>query len=540
MKLLKRLTIGSEVRELVDHQIILELSSGGRGIVTVKGSATKGQLISLDIGYNNQPVRWFTGYITKVTPAGNGTNRLVVRELAGVLAENWPLSIQHPTLKQVVAQLATDTGLGFVLPEQADYINKPIANFTSQGTGYQLLANLLKAFNVPDGVWYQQQDGQIFVGSYQHSRWANKPVEIPKELSQQQTNNSWKLLAMPAMRPGALVNGNKVQQIELQGDSMTLTWLTSQQDNSQLQRQIKTAFPEIAGGYHVPRFAVVVAISDKASAGDSNNPFRPRYAVDIQLQNEFGQPDTTVPVYKAIPLPVMFAGTEQGLLQYPLEGTLVEVGFAYGRPDKPFIRTVLGTGWSLPTIEPGEQLQQQRAEVFSRTDTAGNQHQATDQTQTSTAWQKTIQADSYLAELGNSETHVKQHSLETIGGKKLIEALGAIDLLAGDDITLASLGNMHIATAGELIETVGKLRHSVAEELQKIQAPKHWAGDDSTNIFELLKQLMDCVAQLADHCANHKHLVGSTMSQAPDIASSMTSRKSQATELKDTLNPLLG
>ena len=129
--------------------------------------------------------------------------------------------------------------------------------------------------------------------------------------------------------------------------------------------------------------------------------------------------------------------------------------------------------------------------------------------------------------------------METIGGKKLIEALGAIDLLAGDDITLGSLGNMHTATAGELIETIGKLRHSVAVELQRIEAPTHWAGTDSVNIYDLLDQLMQCVAQLADHCASHKHLVGSTMSQAPDIASNMTARKNDANNLHSTLNPLV-
>ncbi|MFR9705070.1 hypothetical protein ACL00O_21630, partial [Aeromonas sanarellii] len=66
------------------------------------------------------------------------------------------------------------------------------------------------------------------------------------------------------------------------------------------------------------------------------------------------------------------------LLQFPIEGTLVELGFAFGRADRPFIRTVLGSGWALPDIAPGEQLQQQRAEVFSRTDTVGNLCRHTD------------------------------------------------------------------------------------------------------------------------------------------------------------------
>lgn len=539
MKLTKRLTIGSQQTELVAHHIVLELSAGGRGILTVKGDVSKGQLISLDIGYNNQLVRYFTGYVCKVTPAGKGSNRLVVRELAGILAERYPVSIRHATMRQVVTRLAQDTGLSFVIPEGQAYTDTPIANFVSQGTGYQLLNNLFRAFAVPDGVWYQQKDGQIYVGGYQQCRWATRPVEIPKELSQQQSNNNWKLLAMPAMRPGALVNNNRINQVELAGDTMTITWATNAADNNQLERQVKAAFPELAGGYHLPRFGCVVAISDSAAAGDINNPFRPRYAVDVQLLDENGQTDTAVPVYKAISLPVMFAGTEQGLLQYPLEGAIVEIGFAYGRADKPFIRTVLGTGFTLPAIEPGEQLQQQRAGVYQRTDNAGNQTSRTDQQQQHSAYHKITEADIYEINVGSVHARVKQHSVEEVAGKKVIEALGAVDVLAGDDLTLGALGNTRLAIAGELTETIGKLRHSVAEELQRFEAETHWAGTDTVNIYNLLDQLMQCVSQLADHCAKHKHLVGSTMSNPPDIAADMTSRKTDATNLHNTLQPIV-
>lgn len=539
MKLTKRLTIGTQQRELIAHNIVLELSAGGRGLVHISGSAQKGELIALDVGYNNQLVRYFTGYIEKATPAAKGITRLMVREMSGILAERYPVSIQHATLRQIVAQLAEDCGLSFVIPEQANYTDTPIPNFTSQGTGYQLLNNLFRAFKVPDPVWYQQQDSQIYIGSYQHCRWANRPLEIQGELSQSQTNNSWKMVAMPAMRPGALVNNSRVHKVELINDTMQITWATNQADTQQLQRQVKNAFPEIAGRYHLPQFGKVVAISDNAAAGDINNPFRPRYAVNVQLLNENGTPDTEVAVFKAIPLPVMFGGTEQGMLQYPLEGTIVELGFAYGRADLPFIRTVLGTGFTLPAIEPGEQLQQQRAQVYQRTDTAGNQTSATDQRQKFDAYQQETTADHYQLNAGTVAVDVKQHSVETVAGKKLIEALGAIELLAGDDITLGSLGNMQLATAGELIETVGKLRHSVAAELQRIEAPKHWAGTDSVNIYNLLDQLMQCVAQLADHCANHKHLVGSTWSQKPDIKADMASRKDDADNLHNTLSPLL-
>ncbi len=82
-----------------------------------------------------------------------------------------------------------------------------------------------------------------------------------------------------------------------------------------------------------------------------------------QLLDADGNPDNQTPVYSAVPLPVPMAGNDSGMFQFPPEGTLVEVAFTGGRPDKPFIRQTLPDGTSLPDIKPGEQLQQQRAEV---------------------------------------------------------------------------------------------------------------------------------------------------------------------------------
>ncbi|MCL1123515.1 hypothetical protein [Shewanella surugensis] len=550
MKLTKRLTIGSTIYPLSDYRLVLELSAGGRGIfetVTSKLGALKhGQIVSLDIGYNNQLQRYFSGYISKVTQSANGSTRFSVRELSGILAERMPMSILHATFRQVITQLSTLSGLSFVILESADYVDKPIANFTSQGTGYQLLKNVARAFNVPEFVWYQQQNGQIFVGGYQDSRWANRPVDIPSRFSQQQNSNSWQLLAMPSMRPGVLVNGHRVKQVEFNDDTMTLTWTATKADDLAEERKITNIFPELAGGYHLPRFAKVMSISDTSKAGDLNNAFRPRYAVDVQLLDENNQPDLTVPIYRAVPLPMMFGGNEQGLLQYPSPGTLVEIGFAYGRPDKAFIRTVLGCDWALPNITPGEQLIQQRAEVYQRTDSAGNQICSTDQKQIDISYRKQITSDEYQLNAGSSHTKVAQHSIEEVGAKKTIEALGAIELLAGDNINLASLGNMHFTTTGELVEVVGKLRRSVASQMQKMEAPTHWAGTDTINIYALLDNLMQCVEQLADHCAGHTHEYdkplhkdGTTQSKAPNLATNMSERKSQANELHNQLNPLL-
>lgn len=535
MKLSTNLTLGGKVIPLIDHDIVLDLCAGGRAALTIEGSAEKGQALTVDVGYNGELRRWFTGYAYDVQPAANGASKVLCRELAGILGSSFPVSIQHPTLRSLLAWLSDQTKLTFLLPDGVDYTDRPIPNFTSAGTGYQLLNNACRAFAVPDFIWHQQPDGAIFVGSHAHSRWADRAVALDPAFSGRQAGNTLTTAPIPAMRPGAIVNGKRVERVRLKGDEMTLTTATPGKPvKSPERRKMEGEFPELADKMHLPKFGRVEAISDSATAGQLNDPFRPRYAVDVQLLGEDGQPDKAAPLYRAVPLPVMFGGPEQGLLQFPIEGTIVELGFAFGRADRPFIRTILGTGWPLPDIAPGEQLQQQRAEVFSCTDTVGNQRRHTDRTQHDKALRMHREADDYLGEFGLHRLTTQQHSVEQIGAMKRIEALGAIELLAGDDWVAGCLGNMSQTAAGDLVEVIGQLRRSVAGELQHFEAPRSWMGSEGVNIFGLLLQLMNLVEQLAAATAGHTH-----GGPQPTNAGTFTGQSQQAGQLAATLSPII-
>lgn len=535
MKLSTNLTLGGKPAHLVDHDIVLDLSAGGRASLTIDGTATKGQTLTLDTGYNGELRRWFTGYVYDVQPAANGASKLLCRELAGILGSKFPVSIQHATLRSLLAWLTDQTQLTFLLPDGADYTDTPIPNFTSAGTGYQLLDNAGHAFSVSDFIWHQQPDGAIFVGSHAHSRWADKAVELDPSFSARQAGNTITLAPIPAMRPGAIVNGKRVVRVRLKGDEMTLTMTTPGKPvKSPERRKMEGEFPELADKMHLPKFGRVEAISDRAAAGQLNDPFRPRYAVDVQLLGEDGEPDEQTPLYRAVPLPVMFGGPEQGLLQLPVEGTLVELGFAFGRADRPFIRTILGTGWALPDIEPGEQLQQQRAEVFSHTDTVGNQTRHTDRCQHDKAMRMIREADEYLGEFGQHQLTVLANSVEEIGAMKRIEALGDVELLTAEDMILGSAGNMSTITGGNLEEDIALVRKALAGELQHFEAPRSWMGNEGTNIFRLLYQLMTVVEQLAATAASHNH-----GGPPPTNAEAFTDHSQQAGELAATLSPII-
>ncbi|EML0121261.1 hypothetical protein V9N51_001909 [Vibrio cholerae] len=540
MKLTKRIFISNEEYELADNKVSLKLSLGGKAIfiVTTTTPPELFALVRFDIGYEQQTAPFFEGFIDKVEPASNGAFRLIVKELSGILSNPLPISIEHPTMADIFAIITKKTGLEFRLPE-ADYTKKVIPNFVNQGDGYQCLDKIGKAFQVPDFVWYQDTDQVIYVGAYEHSHFYNKPMSIPHEFTSKQSSNSVTFAPFPMLRPGRVAFDKRITKLELFGDEMTAFWTDDAKPAK--KRELDDMLPEVAAGYHLPIFGRVEAVRDSATAGQVADPFRPRLAIDVQVLNEDMQPDENIPVYRSIPLPVHMSGHESGLLAYPLEGTIVEIAFAYGRSDLPLIRGIYGRDYALPTIAPGEQLQQQREEVSRRIDAAGNITDQTDQTFTSKAFKQVEQAHQYTGEFGQHQLLIEEHSLENIIGKKLIEALGAIELLAGDNIELGSLGNMHVATAGELIEVIGKVRRSIAAEHQWLQSPKTWIGSKQENVLILLSELMQVVKELADTLASHTHggvMAGPAATAAPNQASDISDHGSDSAQLKARLDPI--
>nr|WP_254623297.1 hypothetical protein [Vibrio cholerae] len=441
-------------------------------------------------------------------------------------------------MADIFAIITKKTGLEFRLPE-ADYTKKVIPNFVNQGDGYQCLDKIGKAFQVPDFVWYQDTDQVIYFGAYEHSHFYNKPMSIPHEFTSKQSSNSVTFAPFPMLRPGRVAFDKRITKLELFGDEMTAFWTDDAKPAK--KRELDDMLPEVAAGYHLPIFGRVEAVRDSATAGQVADPFRPRFAIDVQVLNEDMQPDENIPVYRSIPLPVHMSGHESGLLAYPLEGTIVEIAFAYGRSDLPLIRGIYGRDYALPTIAPGEQLQQQREEVSRRIDAAGNITDQTDQTFTSKAFKQAEHAHQYTGKFGQHKLLIDEHSLENIIGKKIIEALGAIELLAGDNIELGSLGNMHVATAGELIEVIGKVRRSIAAEHQWLQSPKTWIGSKQENVLILLSELMQVVKELADTLATHTHggvMAGPAATAAPNQASDISDHGTDSAQLKARLDPI--
>jgi hypothetical protein len=95
--------------------------------------------------------------------------------------------------------------------------------------GYQAMDSLARVFSIPDFIWQQQGNGEVFVGSWADSFFGVRaPLQIPTELFDgYQGNQSAMVAALPGLRPGATINqGERVTSVALANDQMAIRWKT--------------------------------------------------------------------------------------------------------------------------------------------------------------------------------------------------------------------------------------------------------------------------------------------------------------------------
>lgn len=318
-----------------------------------------------------------------------------------------------------------------------------------------------------------------------------------------------------------------------------------------IKRAVERQFPELSGGYHLPRFALVQGVADAPAQSGICDNFRPRYAVDLQVLAEDGEPDPNLPILAGVPLPVPVGGDEMVFFAFPAEGTMVVVNFAYGMPNKPFIQTILPHGLSLPKVPKGDQVWQHSETAQQRVDADGNWSRQTD------GRIQDFSADREVQSLDNQEHYqshsqtVDDHSKETVGGVKTIEALGAVKLLSGGSMSVAAVDDLHQATGrdlnlvvgdkynstvgGDMQERIEGLRKSVAGDGQRLVAPKNWIGSESVNLFQVVCDLLDLVQEMNTQLAGHVHGNGPIPSNTYSFVTAASSADMLERSLKEII-----
>lgn len=311
-----------------------------------------------------------------------------------------------------------------------------------------------------------------------------------------------------------------------------------------IQRAVNRQFPELSGGYHLPRFGRVVAVPDAPAAPGLCDDFRPRFGVDVEVLLPDGEPDPALPILSSVPLPAPMGGQEAGMWGFPEEGTTVVVNFAYGLPHKPFISQILPHGLSLPRVPKGDQVWQHSEACQQRVDADGNWLRQTDGKIQDKAIEREVEALDNTESFQNHTRTVDDHSTESVGGIKKIEALGALKLLSGGSASLAAVDDLNQATGrdlnlvvgqkhnatvgGDMLEKIQGLRKSVAGVSQQFQAPKNWIGSGDVNLFQIVCDILELLQHMNQQLAVHTHVPGPTPSPTDSAANSRDAAQAAA------------
>lgn len=225
MKLRKTLTVGGNVVSIVEDDVRLELGSSGRAMFRVQAAEPLRGVVQFSLGYSSQDKDqlFFSGYIESSHTVDTATQKIFCREMAAALRLQLPVSLRHPTLHDVLNVYSDNTKLAFTVPDKP-YADTRIPHFHALGSGYHGMDQLGAVFGIDDYIWQPQPDGSVFVGSWNDSRWATRPVDIDEKFFTGVTTAGAKVLpAIPALRAGVLLNGKRVRSLQLCGHEMVVS-----------------------------------------------------------------------------------------------------------------------------------------------------------------------------------------------------------------------------------------------------------------------------------------------------------------------------
>lgn len=226
MRLTKTITIGGTRYPLNTGEIHLGLFNPGRAVFDVVADATLSGLVIFSAGYDPQKMHQvFYGWVENCFAIDKKQQRIFCRELSAVLSRLVPVSLRNVTLPEVLAAIATDTGLGFVTPD-ADYTKTKAPAFYSLGSGYGCMQAMARVYTIKKYIWQQQGDGKIFVGSWDNSYWAGRQVDLPVDfMARCGLANSATIPVTPQLRPGVQLQGGQyITRVNWVGDDMQVEW----------------------------------------------------------------------------------------------------------------------------------------------------------------------------------------------------------------------------------------------------------------------------------------------------------------------------
>lgn len=232
MKLTKKLwvTMAGEKIEMpiVTEDIRLNSNRAGRAIFQIRATATVEELeqcpilFAMSWQYSQELTPFFTGYIERCEIVDAKQRRIFCREVSAKLDVTIPLALRHPTLRNVLTAYADKTGLDFIIPKKA-YADTCVAYFGTMGSGVHGIASLKRIFGISDFFWTTQGDGKIYVGSWADTFWPSCPITLPERSHYKSTSTGFTIMAIPTVRVGAVVDGQRITGMKFSGHEMELS-----------------------------------------------------------------------------------------------------------------------------------------------------------------------------------------------------------------------------------------------------------------------------------------------------------------------------
>lgn len=263
-------------------------------------------------------------------------------------------------------------------------------------------------------------------------------------------------------------------------------------------------WPELKSKVHLPLFAVVTAIADPPRSGQICTEEHPYYAVDVRLLTEDGELDEAMPLICDVPVAMTGSAPGRGFASLPQPGTIVELAFAFGRQDKPFIRSVLPYGMALPVCSEKSQRWQQSPESFLEVDDIGNWNHKTDENVTS-------EIDKNL----NITVHQN------------------LNVQTGLNETRETIGNLK-TTALNITRTANLKMNDTALIEYVLSSAQIWIGSEAFNFLMLVSQFMQSTIQALTILAAHTHK--NQGSGPPEPSGDISSAASQIGQQMASLN----
>jgi len=196
-------------------------------------------------------------------------------------------------------------------------------------------------------------------------------------------------------------------------------------------------------------------------------------------------------------------------------------------------------------VPKGDQVWQRSEACQQRVDADGNWLHQTDGKIQDKAIVREVEALDNAESFQSHTRTVDDHSTESVGGIKKIEALGALKLLSGGSASLAAVDDLHQATGrdlnlvvgqkhnatvgGDMHEKIQGLRKSVAGLSQQLQAPKNWVGSETVDLFQVVCDMLDLLQQMNTQLATHTHIPGP--SPSPTDGAAFTAKAGHASAL---------